>query len=573
MVPYVGRNRTNRPVKESVSPNESHVFSLMQKQILGATLFGSRGHLVRVETQTGRGLSRVILVGMPDAVAREARERLPAAFAKHQFAFPKGKVLFNLVPAQLPKCGLPFDLALAVSLLIAEHQAPAPKRSTLFLAEIDLEGRLHPPARGTLLAAMAAVQEDCFDLITAPAAADEALLAPGICAYGLKDLREVVDYLKQPSTFRPAEGRFSTVARSKATTGTGASHLALPAKPLRLDDLRGQAHARRAAVIALAGRHSMWMQGPPGTGKSMLARRLHILLPDLSPQRALEVAGVEALLRPLTHLSSRPPFRAPHTSASAQALLGGGTPLRPGELARAHGGILFLDEIPEFARPVLEGLRQPLEEGEVRLQRAREWATYPADVQLIATSNPCPCGYATHPKLPCRCTPARLSAYAQRVSGPLRDRFDLFVEMGPVSAEDLEGPATAPCDEKIRDQLEQTQQFQEEQSMRGFTTSNQADLDQIRGAGFDLESRKLLRQAVSTLPLSGRGLLRCLRVARTLADLGQREKLIAADMREALSFRPLPLEAELTTRLTRFPPRLRSHPQQPGAAPQDGPSK
>ena len=532
-------------------------------EVLGATLFGSRAHLVRVETQTGRGLPRVVLVGMPDAVAREARERLPAAFAKHDFAFPKGKVLFNLVPAQLPKCGLPFDLALAISLLIAEHQAPRPKRKTLFLAELDLEGRLHPPARGTLLAALAAVQEDCFDLITAPDAAAEAQLAPGMQAFGLTDLREVVSYLKHPESFH-------AVAATSLELAVGTNSCV--EKSSRLDDIRGQSHARRGAVVAVAGRHSMWMQGPPGTGKSMLARRLRLLLPDLTPQRALEVASVEALLRPLTSMSTRPPFRAPHTSASAQALLGGGSPLRPGELARAHGGILFLDEIPEFARPVLEGLRQPLEEGEVRLQRAREWATYPADVQLIATSNPCPCGYATHPKMPCRCTPSRLNAYTQRVSGPLRDRFDLCVEMGPVDADALEGPPSAPTDEEVRLMLQQTRDFQEQQhSLRGFRVSSEATLDQIRATGLDLASRRLLRQAVSTLPLSGRGLLRCLRVARTLADLAQREGMKASDVREALSFRPAPLEAEVTTWPNRFPRPPRNHQRPLKAAPPDAP--
>jgi len=531
----------------------------MQQPILGATLFGSRAHLVRVETQTGRGLSRVILVGMPDAVAREARERLPAALHRHQFAFPKGKVLFNLVPAQLPKCGLPFDLALAVSLLVTEKQVRAPERATLFLAELDLHGRLGPPARGTLLAALAAVQEQCFDLITAPEAVAEANLAPGMRVFGMRDLSEVAAFLNHPQDFQPHPPQLSSPLRQHHTP------------PSRLDDLRGQAHARRAAVIAVAGRHSMWMQGPPGTGKSMLARRLCSLLPDLSDQRALEVACVEALLRPLDHLSRRPPFRAPHTSASAQALLGGGTPLRPGELARAHGGILFLDELPEFARPVLEGLRQPLEEGEVRLQRARSWATYPADVQLIATSNPCPCGYATHPKMPCRCTPHRLNAYAQRVSGPLRDRFDLFVEMGPVSAEDLEGPASAPLDEDVRARLQRTRKFQaQQQQQRGFLTSVEASLDGLRATGLGDDSRKLLRQAVATLPLSGRGLLRCLRVARSIADLAQRAEIQASDVREALSFRPLPQAAEATTMLNRFPPRPKMRQPQTKEQPLDG---
>lgn len=521
----------------------------MQGDIHGATLFGSQAHLVRAEARSGRGLSRVILVGMPDAVAREARERLPSAFEQFDLDFPKGKVLFNLVPAQIPKCGLPMDLALAVALLVEEGIVKRPKVPILFLAELDLKGRLGSPARGTLLAALAAVKEGCCTLVTAPGAASEAALAPGMQAYGLKDLGQVVAFLKGGHGFLP-------VVRQEV----GAKDASSKARNLRLDDLRGQQHARQAAVLAIAGRHALWMQGPPGTGKSMLARRLAHLLPELSPERALEVGMIEALLRPLDALSTRPPFRAPHTSASAQALLGGGTPLRPGELARAHGGILFLDEIPEFARPVLEGLRQPLEEGEVRLQRAREWATYPAEVQLIATSNPCPCGYATHPKMPCRCTPAKRQAYAQRVSGPLRDRFDLFVEMGPVSAEELDGPATGPSDEDLAACFTAMARFQSRrQRAGGFLRSRQASVEQLRRAGVEQEARRLLRQAVNTLSLSGRGLLRCLRVARTAADLACSPEIRTEDLKLALSFRPLPVEEEATTRPLRFPPRATPH--------------
>ena len=530
---------------ESVSLPTLDVFPVMHGNILGATLFGSQAHLVRAETRTGRGLSRVILVGMPDAVAKEARERLPSAFEQFQLPFPKGKVLFNLVPAQMPKCGLPLDLALAVSLLVEEKRVPRPKKGLLFLAELDLKGRLGPPARGTLLAALAAVKEGCTTLITAPCAAREAALAPGMKAYGLEDLGEVVAFLKKPEQFTA-----TPMALTSEPSGLSAN------RGPRLDDLRGQNHARRAAELAIAGRHALWMQGPPGTGKSMLARRLAHLLPDMTAERALEVGMIEALLRPLPELRERPPFRAPHTSASAQALLGGGTPLRPGELARAHGGILFLDEIPEFARPVLEGLRQPLEEGEVRLQRAREWATYPAELQLVATSNPCPCGYATHPKMPCRCTPHKRQAYAQRVSGPLRDRFDLFVEMGPVSAEALDGPATAPSDENLRAQLKRVRQFQEQQApQRGFHLSREASVEAIQQAGIATEARLMLRQAVNTLPLSGRGLLRCLRVARTAADFHGSPSIRVEDVRLALSFRPLPAEEEATTKPLRFPPR------------------
>jgi magnesium chelatase family protein len=513
----------------------------MTAAVLGATLFGDSAHLVRVETRMGRGLSRVIMVGMPDAATREARERLPAALARHDFSFPKGKVLFNLVPAQLPKRGLPFDLALAVSLLIQDRQLPVLKSSVLFLAELDLQGRLRPPARGTLLASLAALQEKCTVVITAPESAQEAAIAPGIQAYGLMDLQEVKEFLRQPQAFRPA-------AAAQERTALAASGSHSQRLQLRLDDLRGQPSAREAAVIAVAGRHSLLLQGPPGTGKSMLARRLPGLLPPLEQQVALQLAQVEALLGPVPAIPTMAPFRAPHTSASAQALLGGGQPLRPGEIARAHGGILFLDELPEFARPVLEGLRQPLEEKEVRLQRAREWATYPADVMLVATSNPCACGFVTHPKIPCRCTPTRLQTYRNRISGPLQDRFDLFVEMGPVSADAIQQEASPPLDEDILQKLNDTRDFQRQQ---------------LQKRGFALAS-------LAVIPLSGRGMLRCLRVARSAADLECRPSIRAADMRKALSFRPLPVGQETATAPRRSPEQAWSR-QRPAGVGQSPP--
>lgn len=530
----------------------------MTAAVLGATLFGDSAHLVRVETRMGRGLSRVIMVGMPDAATREARERLPAALARHDYRFPKGKVLFNLVPAQLPKRGLPFDLALAVSLLIQDRQLPALKSSILFLAELDLQGRLRPPARGTLLASLAALQNQCSIIITAPESAQEAAIAPGVQAYGLTDLLEVKEFLRQPCAFQPA------TAASATSTPDGQRG------KMRLDDLRGQSVAREAALVAVAGRHSLLLQGPPGTGKSMLARRLPGLLPALDQQVALQLAKIEALLGPVPAIPSLAPFRAPHTSASAQALLGGGQPLRPGEIARAHGGILFLDELPEFARPVLEGMRQPLEEKEVRLQRAREWATYPADVMLVATSNPCACGFVTHPKIPCRCTPTRLQSYRNRISGPLQDRFDLFVEMGPVAAEELQQDATPPFDEDLQLRLKDTRNFQLEQlQKRGFALASLAEIDSIRLAGLDAAAATLLRQAAAVIPLSGRGMLRCLRVARSAADLDCRPSIRAADMRKALSFRPLPVGQETATAPRRSPEQAwsRQRPADVGQSP------
>jgi magnesium chelatase family protein len=513
----------------------------MSHGVYGATMHGARARLVRVEAETGRGLPRTVLSGMPDVVAREARERLPSALAAHGYQYPRGKVLFNLVPAQLPKTGLPLDLALAAAVLVADGQWPAPRFAWLCVAELDLQGRLGPPSRGTLLAALAAARAAqrgrALRMITAAEAASEACLAPSVSVHGCRDLAEVA------ACFAQADPD-ACVARAEPREAEGVA----PEESLRLDDVRGQAQAREALALAALGGHALWMQGPPGSGKSMLARRLPLLLEDLDPRRALELAQVEALLGPVRGLPRRPPLRAPHVSASAQALLGGGAPLRPGEISRAHGGVLFLDEFPEFARPVLEGLRQPLEEREVRLQRAREWARFPAEVQLVAASNPCPCGYLGHPRVPCRCGEAELRRYRARISGPLEDRFDLFVEVGAVAASALDAVRSPPSDEAVRAQLAAARAFQRESAAaRGFVRAAEAELEGLQRCGVDPAARALLREAAEALSLSGRGVLRTLRVARTIADLGSRERIGVDELRGALKFRLLPSLAEAAT--------------------------
>ncbi|MBL7009180.1 MAG: ATP-binding protein, partial [Planctomycetes bacterium] len=388
---------------------------------------------------------------------------------------------------------------------------------------------------GTLLAALAAGSSKLAfaGVITAPEVASEAALAPGVPAYAAADLGEVAALLEAPGNGEPA-----APLDPGGEAGTS----------LRLEDVRGQQQARWAAIIAATGGHPVLFQGPPGTGKSMVARRLAELLPALDPATALELAKVEAALGRVRAMPRRAPLRAPHNTISAQALLGGGQPLRPGELSRAHGGVLFLDELPEFARPALEGLRQPLEDGEVRLQRVREWATFPADALLVASCNPCPCGFLTHRRIPCRCTPARLAQYRLRVSGPLLDRFDLFVEMGPVAAEALDGPPGPPTSAMASERMARARARQEERCARGQVgRAGRATLEQLLATGVAASARVLLRQAADQLQLSGRGHLRCLRVARSIADLDGSAILEREHLQRALLYRRVTTEEGAST--------------------------
>jgi len=506
--------------------------------VLGATLLGARARLVRVETCFGRGLTQIVLSGQADAVAREARERLPAALAAQGLALPTGRILFNLVPAQIHKHGLPLDLALAAALLIGDGQWRRPSGPVLFLAELDLRGALSPPARATLLAALAAREEaEPPWVVTAPEAAREAALVPGLEVHACRDLGEVGALLALDEATRAG---LAVAAADFADDE--------PRRGLRLDQVRDQSEARHALVLAALGGHPLWMEGPPGSGKSMLAARLPGLLPPLDEATALELARVEALLGPVPRLPRRPPVRAPHPSASRQAVLGGGRPLRPGELSRAHGGVLFLDELPEFPRAVLEGLRQPLEEGEVRVHRATDEARFPARVLLVAASNPCPCGWAGHPRIPCTCPPSRLERYRARVSGPLRDRFDLHVVLGPVDPRRMDGPPSRPSDEEVAARLEAARALQAHRRARGgFDRAGRADWDALLAAGVEGAARRLLRRSAERFGMSGRAILRTLRVARTQADWEGRARVAPEDVLTALGYRRPATEGAATT--------------------------
>jgi magnesium chelatase family protein len=491
--------------------------------VLTRAQIGLDAPLVRVEVYCGPGLPQVNIVGLAETAVRESRDRVQAALANSGFQFPDGRVTVNLAPADLPKEGGRYDLAVALGMLAASGQlAPAGLDGTEFFGELSLSGQLRP-VPGLLVAAMQAAR-DGHRMVVPAANATEARMAPGATVCGASDLLGL------------AAGLAGRVALG---FGGGCELPAASPRGPDLGDVRGQDAARRALEIAAAGGHGLLMVGPPGAGKSMLALRLPGLLPPLADDEAIEAAMVHSIARdppPPAQWRNRP-FRAPHHSASVPAVIGGGARPTPGEISLAHHGVLFLDELPEFRRDVLEALREPLETGCVSIARAGYRATFPARFQLVAAMNPCPCGYAGEPGARCRCAPSLVRRYLARLSGPLLDRIDLHVTVRPVEygalhggGAGIEGSATVAA---------RVSAARQRQRRRGAMNCV-LDAGSLRAAcALGAREHRLLAAATKTLGLSARGCTRALRVALTIADLAGDSRVRVAQLSEALGYRGL----------------------------------
>ena len=508
----------------------------MLVKVFAAAVQGVEALVVTIEVNCTPGI-RFFMVGLPDTAVKESHERIVSALQHNEYKFPRKQIIVNMAPADIKKEGSAYDLPLAIGILASAEMVSGEKLNRyMLMGELSLDGSILP-VKGILPIALKAREEGFAGLIVPKANVREAAVVDNLDVYGVENIKEVIGFFNGEAALEPA------AVDIQAEFYQQQQHFEFD-----FADVKGQENVKRAFEVAAAGGHNLIMIGPPGAGKSMMAQRIPSILPPLTLQEALETTKIHSVAGKMgknTSLLMHRPFRAPHHTISSVALVGGGSFPQPGEISLAHNGVLFLDELPEFSRQVLEVMRQPLEDRKISISRVKYSLEYPAGLMLVASMNPCPCGYYNHPEKKCICAPGAVSKYLNRISGPLLDRIDIQIEIVPVPFEKISDSRPAEPSAVIRERVIRARRIQEERyrNIPGIYCNAQMNSQLLnRFAQPDAQSKERLKAAMARFNLSARAYNRILKVARTIADLEGSENIGLAHISEAISYRNLDRE-------------------------------